>query len=235
MIGNMRFWSLDKKKKTQLDHWIHKVLHRHISKCKKWILPKVWLVCRWNIQSEIFKDMKISSFIMINLSSTNQVCIRVCVCVCVCICFTHTVNAFSCSWCGQMTLKKRYAARKDAVFSHGCCVVLYAMLTCSVVSDSLQSHGVHQASPSKGVLQARILEWVAMPSARGSSWPMGQTQVSRIAGVFFTSWATREAPINKECPLIIAIMNTVGIQEEFINFYIDQGKIYLVFKSLRPW
>ena len=159
----------------------------------------------------------------------------VCVCVCVCICFTHTVNAFSCSWCGQMTLKKRYAARKDAVFSHGCCVVLYAMLTCSVVSDSLQPHGVHQASPSKGVLQARILEWVAMPSARGSSWPMGQTQVSRIAGVFFTSWATREAPINKECPLIIAIMNTVGIQEEFINFYIDQGKIYLVFKSLRPW
>ena len=44
-----------------------------------------------------------------------------------------------------------------------------------------------------GILQARILEWVAFPFARGSSQPRDQTQVSRIAGRFFTSWATREA------------------------------------------
>ena len=37
-----------------------------------------------------------------------------------------------------------------------------------------------------GILQARILEWVAMPSSRGSSQPRYQTQVSRIAGRFFT-------------------------------------------------
>ena len=46
---------------------------------------------------------------------------------------------------------------------------------------------------SHGILQARILEWVAFPFSRGSSQPRDQTQVSRIAGRFFTSWATREA------------------------------------------
>ena len=46
-----------------------------------------------------------------------------------------------------------------------------------------------------GVLQARILEWVALPFSRGSSQPRVQTQVSCIAGRFFTSWATREAPV----------------------------------------
>ena len=44
-----------------------------------------------------------------------------------------------------------------------------------------------------GILQARILEWVAFPFSRGSSQPRDQNQVSRIAGGFFTSWATREA------------------------------------------
>ena len=44
-----------------------------------------------------------------------------------------------------------------------------------------------------GILQARILEWVAFPLSRGSSQPRDQTGVSCIAGRFFTSWATREA------------------------------------------
>ena len=58
----------------------------------------------------------------------------------------------------------------------------------SFMSDSLQPHGrVH------GILQARILEWVAIPFSKGSSQPRDQTQVSCIAGRFFTSWATREA------------------------------------------
>ena len=35
-------------------------------------------------------------------------------------------------------------------------------------------------------------EWVAFPFSRGSSQPRDQTQVSCIAGIFFTSWATRE-------------------------------------------
>ena len=47
-------------------------------------------------------------------------------------------------------------------------------------------HLSHQGSPW-------ILEWVAYPFSRGSSWPRNRTGISCIAGGFFTSWATREA------------------------------------------
>ena len=44
-----------------------------------------------------------------------------------------------------------------------------------------------------GILQARILEWVAFPFSRGSSQPRDRTHLSHNAGGFFTSWATRKA------------------------------------------
>ena len=44
-----------------------------------------------------------------------------------------------------------------------------------------------------GILQARILEWAAFPFSKGSPQPKDQTQVSHIAGGFFTIWATSEA------------------------------------------
>ena len=44
-----------------------------------------------------------------------------------------------------------------------------------------------------GILQARILEWVALSFSRGSSWPRDGTLVSCIAASFFTTWAIREA------------------------------------------
>ena len=50
----------------------------------------------------------------------------------------------------------------------------------------------HQAPLSIGILLAKIVEWVATLSSRGSSQPRDQTQVSYIAGGFFTSWAIRE-------------------------------------------
>ena len=43
------------------------------------------------------------------------------------------------------------------------------------------------------ILQARILEWVAIHFSRGSSQPRDRTQVSRITDIFFASWANREA------------------------------------------
>ena len=46
-----------------------------------------------------------------------------------------------------------------------------------------------------GILQAGMLEWGAFPFSRGSSQPRDQTQVSCIAGGFFTSWVTREAQL----------------------------------------
>ena len=44
-----------------------------------------------------------------------------------------------------------------------------------------------------GILQARILEWVAFPFSKASSQPTDGIQVSCISGRFFTSWATMEA------------------------------------------
>ena len=63
----------------------------------------------------------------------------------------------------------------------------------SVMPNSLWSHG-HSLPDSSvhGILQTRIWEWVAMPFSRGSSQPRDWTQVSWIAGRFFTIWATRE-------------------------------------------
>ena len=55
-------------------------------------------------------------------------------------------------------------------------------------------HGLYSPSSSSvhGILQTRILEWVAIPFSRGSSWPRDQTWVSHIAGRFF-HWTTKEA------------------------------------------
>ena len=44
------------------------------------------------------------------------------------------------------------------------------------------------------ILQARILQCIAIPFSRGSSQPRDRTQVSCIAGRFFTNWATKETP-----------------------------------------
>ena len=44
-----------------------------------------------------------------------------------------------------------------------------------------------------------ILEWVAYPFFRGSSWPRNWTGVPCIAGRFFTSWATRKVPMENVC------------------------------------
>ena len=58
----------------------------------------------------------------------------------------------------------------------------------SVVSNSLRPPG----SSVHGILQARILEWVAISFSRGSSQPRDGTWVSSIAGRCFILWATRE-------------------------------------------
>ena len=59
----------------------------------------------------------------------------------------------------------------------------------SVMSDSLGLHGLYSLWNSP----ARTLKWVAIPFSRGSSQLRDLTQVSHVAGGFFTSLATREA------------------------------------------
>ena len=64
------------------------------------------------------------------------------------------------------------------------CLTLWDPMDCSPSGSS-----VH------GIFQAGILEWVAIPSSSGSSWPRDWTLISCIAGKFFTPWATRETKL----------------------------------------
>ena len=67
-----------------------------------------------------------------------------------------------------------------------------AAKSCPTLVTSMDK-GAWQATVH-GILQARILEWVAISFSRGSSQSRNQTRVSCIAGRLFTNWATREAP-----------------------------------------
>ena len=68
-----------------------------------------------------------------------------------------------------------------------CVIVAQSCPLCDAMDCSLPGSFVH------GILQARILEWVAVPLSTGSSRPRDWTWVSHPVSRFFTSWATREA------------------------------------------
>ena len=91
-----------------------------------------------------------------------------------------------------------------------------------------------RAPLSMRILQVRILEWVAMPSFRGSFQRRDRTQVSHLTGGFFIIWATREAKL-KEKP---KLRNMWYLCLDF------QKRIYLIlyffywppgWKRLQPW
>ena len=82
---------------------------------------------------------------------------------------------------GIRILPSQHCVLKVKVLVAQTCPTLCNPMDCSPPDSS-----VH------GILQARILEWVANPSSRGTSWPRDQTQVSCIARRFFTIWATPE-------------------------------------------
>ena len=72
---------------------------------------------------------------------------------------------------------------------------------CYPIDCNPPSSSVHE------ILQARILEWVAIHFSRGSSQPRDRTQVSCIAGRFFTVWATREAYMQNPSCEVLGWMN----------------------------
>ena len=80
---------------------------------------------------------------------------------------------------------------RDAGYSHLLgllCGCAQSLQSCPTPCDPLDCNPV--SSSLHEILQARILEWVAIPFCRGSSQPRDQTCISCIA---FTSWAIREA------------------------------------------
>ena len=88
---------------------------------------------------------------------------------------------------------------------------------------TLWPHGLYSPWNSPG----QNLEWVAVPLSRGSSQPKDWTQVSHIAGGFFTSRATRKEIIH----VCISVWNNTGQvscrrREIFISWIHKQGGIY---------
>ena len=101
-------------------------------------------------------------------------------------------NTFS-LWKGKSTMSWAvHAIPADCLFMASLVVVLFAQLCltlCDPMDCNLPGSSVH------GILQARILEWAAIPFSRGSSRPRDQTQVSCAAGRFFSVLLAGSVPI----------------------------------------
>ena len=90
---------------------------------------------------------------------------------------------------------------------------------------------ISAGSSVRGILRARILEWVAIPFSKVLSQLTDEIPVSSIAGGFFTIWATREAPFNlmdlfsaghaflqqRECPVLQDSYLEVGERERNVQ------------------
>ena len=98
----------------------------------------------------------------------------------------HEENPFrKLAWDQKFSVLYKWKRRVKVLVTHSCpnsCPTLWDPMDCNLSVSS-----VH------GILQARILQWVAIPSFRGSSWARDWTWISCIAGRFVTTWATREA------------------------------------------
>ena len=82
---------------------------------------------------------------------------------------------------------------------------------CPTFCDTMEYNSLD--SSVHEILQARILEWVVIHFSRGSSWPRDWTQVSCIAGRFFTIQATRD-----QIMLIILLQHYWRVQT-YINMW----------------
>ena len=87
----------------------------------------------------------------------------------------NTTELYICKWL-------MLVAQFSSVQSLGCVQLFCDPMDCSPPASSVQ-----------GILQARILQWLAVCYSRGSSRPRDPTQVSCMADRFFTLWATRDS------------------------------------------
>ena len=97
------------------------------------------------------------------------------------------------------------------------CLTLSFPMKCSLPCSS-----VHE------ILQARILEWVAMSFSRGSSWPRDWTRGSCIVDRCFTVWATREL----EGKLACACLVLYRLQDIFSLFHLTLSQQRVHFNSV---
>ena len=109
------------------------------------------------------------------------------------------------------------------------CLVTQSCLTlCNPMDCSPAGSSVH------GILLARILEWVVMPSSRGSSQPRDQTRVYHIAGGFFTIWTTR-AYIHIQNVLAIILPQSWCSISIIISYVVIKRKLRAVQETTWPF
>ena len=136
------------------------------------------------------------SGIELNMYIYTHIHIHICVCIYIYI-WKHCVK-WDCAHAVWLTLQK---LRK--------CYLVYFFKNQHTRIPLMLCHSMHrhsvvwlrdpwtiacQAPLSKEIVQARILEWVAMSSSKASSQLRDRTQGSHIPGRFFTIWATTKAP-----------------------------------------
>ena len=141
--------------------------------------------------------------------------VYVCVCLYIYICIHSIINIYKYVYLLYISM----------------CLVTQSCLTvCDPMDCSLPGFSV------MGILQARTLEWVAMPSSRGSSQPRGWTQVSGIAGGFITIWATREALyIYIYIYIYIYLSTHIHIVFQVIRESLDHTERFILHDNYEHW
>ena len=103
------------------------------------------------------------------------------------------VNSGSWWWTGRPSMLQSMGSQSRTLSDWTELNILTCPQSCLTLCDPVDCNSpgfsVH------GILQVRILQWVAMPSSRGSSWPRDRTCISCIGRQILYHWATFEAPI----------------------------------------
>ena len=143
--------------------------------CKRWASPSPSSLKRL-IQTSLLLSENLVSFSFLSFNIDLFICI-----------WLHWVldeacGSFLASWGIFLCADSSWGAQAQELLSIDLVPSQRESESRSVVSDSLRPPGLY------GILQARILGWVAFPFSRGSSQRKDWSQVSCISGGFFTSW-----------------------------------------------
>ena len=128
-------------------------------------------------------------------------------------------NAFSHIWMPVQATRDKRKSKSDIYLPSeslqpAWCVLVAQLCPtlCDPMDYSPPGSSVH------GMLQARILEWAAVPFSRGSSPPRDRAQVSPITGRFFTVWAIcKSHSLGGELARSVSDWNTEGASAQWLS------------------
>ena len=136
-------------------------------------------------------------------------------------------------WMVLMLLWKR-PHRASAMWGHSKKMAIYLPGKWKSLSRVWLCHPMDCHPPGSsvhGILQARMLEWVAMPSSRWPPQPRNLTQVSYIAGRFSTIWATRQT----HSPGSPCQIPNLPVPWSWTSQPPEPWEISVVYKPTSPW